>query len=86
MYLNHFPVLSFAVPLLVAARISNKTYVNFFIGYPLMVFASMAVAAGTFILIESPFLQLRESWLAAKNQADEVRKADLKPALRPERP
>jgi hypothetical protein len=51
-----------------------------------MVFASMAVAAGTFILIESPFLQLRESWLAAKNQADEVRKADLKPALRPERP
>jgi peptidoglycan/LPS O-acetylase OafA/YrhL len=86
MYLNHFPVLSFAVPLLVAARISNKTYVNFFIGYPLMIFASMAVAAATFILIESPFLQLRERWLAAKNGADEVRKADLKPALRPERP
>ena len=86
MYLNHFPVLAFAVALLVAARISNKAYVNFFIGYPLMVFASMAVAAGTFILIESPFLQLRESWLAAKNRADEVRKGDLKPALRPERP
>ena len=86
MYLNHFPVLSFAVPLLVAARISNKTYVNFFIGYPLMVFASMAVAAATFILIESPFLQLRERWLAAENRADELRKADLKPALRPERP
>jgi hypothetical protein len=41
--------------MLVAARISNKTYVNFFIGYPLMVFASMAVVATTFILIESPF-------------------------------
>jgi hypothetical protein len=46
----------------------------------------VAVAAATFILIESSFLQLRERWLAAKNRADEVGKADLKPALRPERP
>jgi peptidoglycan/LPS O-acetylase OafA/YrhL len=86
MYLNHFPILSFGVPLLVAARISNSTYLNFFIGYPLMVFASMAVAAATFILIESPFLKLRERWLAAKNGADEVREAALKAAFEPEPP
>lgn len=86
MYLNHFPLLSFLVPVLVAARISNRTYVNFFIGYPLMVLASMVVAAATFILIESPFLQLRERWLAAKNRANEVSRADLKPVPRAERP
>ena len=86
MYLNHFPILSFGVPLLVAARISNSAYVNFFIGYPLMIFSSMVVAAATFILIESPFLQLRERWLAAKNGANQVSKADLKPAFKPEPP
>jgi peptidoglycan/LPS O-acetylase OafA/YrhL len=85
MYLNHFLIVSFGVPLLLAARISNGAYVNFFIGYPLLVFASMAVAAATFILIESPFLQLREHWLAAKNAADEVREADLKAAFKSER-
>jgi peptidoglycan/LPS O-acetylase OafA/YrhL len=86
MYLNHFPVLSFGVPLLVAARFSNRAYVNFFIGYPLMVFASMLVAAATFILIESPFLQLRERWLAAKKGANGVGNADLKAAFTPEPP
>jgi peptidoglycan/LPS O-acetylase OafA/YrhL len=86
MYLNHFPILAFAVPLLVAARISNSAYLNFFIGYPLMVFASMVVAAATFILIESPFLQLRERWLAAKSGASEVKEPDLKPAFKPEQP
>lgn len=86
MYLNHFPILSFGVPLLVAARISNKDYVNFFIGYPIMVFASMMVAAATFILIESPFLQVRERWLAAKNGAKKVADADLKPAFKLEPP
>jgi hypothetical protein len=44
------------------------------------------VAAATFILIESPFLQLRERWLAAKNGAKEVSKADLKASLKPEPP
>jgi peptidoglycan/LPS O-acetylase OafA/YrhL len=85
MYLNHFPVLSVGVPLLVAAKISNRPYVNFVIGYPLMVLASMVVAAATFILIESPFLQLRERWLSAKNAAEKVREDDLKPAPEPER-
>jgi peptidoglycan/LPS O-acetylase OafA/YrhL len=68
MYLNHFPILSLGVPLLLAARISNRPYVSFFIGYPLMVFACMLVAAVTFISIESPFLQLRDRWLAAKKE------------------
>jgi peptidoglycan/LPS O-acetylase OafA/YrhL len=86
MYLNHFLIVSFGVPLLLAVGISHKPYVNFIIGYPLLVFASMAVAAATFILIESPFLQLRERWLATKKGAEEVRAADLKPAFKPERP
>jgi hypothetical protein len=43
------------------------------------------VAAATFILIESPFLQLRERWLSAKNAAEKVREDDLKPAPEPER-
>jgi len=66
MYLNHFPVISLGVPLLLEARISDRPYVNFLIGYPLILIGSMVVAATTFILIESPFLQLREHWLAAK--------------------
>ncbi len=84
MYLNHFPILSFGVPLLVAARISNRVYVNFCLGYPLMVLASMVVAAATFILIESPFLHLRERWLEGKKGPNETRGADLKPTLKPE--
>jgi len=72
MYLNHFPIISIGVPLLLAARISNRLYANFFVGYPLMVLASMGVAAATFIFIESPFLQLRERWLAAKRGANAI--------------
>ena len=86
MYLNHFLIVSFGVPLLLSEGISDKPYVNFLIGYPLLVSASMLVAAATFILIESPFLQLRERWLAAKRDANEVREADLKPVFKPERP
>jgi len=37
-----------------------------------MVLASMGVAAATFIFIESPFLQLRERWLAAKRGANAI--------------
>jgi len=48
LYPNHFPILSFSVPLLVAARISNSAHVNFFIGYPLLAFASMAETAALF--------------------------------------
>lgn len=85
MYLNHFPIISFGVPLLLAARISDGQYINFFIGYPMMVLASMGVAAATFILIESPFLQLRERWLASKKGTKEMGEAGLKPGLSPER-
>jgi len=83
MYLNHFPIISFGVPLLLAAKVSNRPYVNFFIGYPIMVFGSMVVAAGTFILIESPFLQLRDRWLAAKKPTKMIEGAGLKTGLNP---
>lgn len=85
MYLNHFPIVLFGVPLLLAETASYEPYVSFFIGYPLMVFASMAVAAATFILIESPFLQLRSRWLAATKGVKAVGKAELNPELSPER-
>lgn len=83
MYLNHFPIVSIGVPLLLAAKFSNELYVNFFIGYPLLVFASMAVAAATFILIESPFLQLRERWLAAKKRAKAIGETAVDPPAVP---
>lgn len=84
MYLNHFPLVSLGVALLLEARISNRPYVNFFIGYPLMVLASMVVAAATFILIESPFLQLRERWLAAKKKSKPTNDVEIKRELRSE--
>jgi len=63
MYLNHFPVLSLGMPLLVAATRSLPPNAGFFVGYPLAVLASMLIAALTFLGIESPFLQLRDRWL-----------------------
>lgn len=86
MYLNHFPILSFAVPLLVATRFSNRIYVDFFIGHLLMIFSSMMVAAVTFILIESPFLQLRERWLEGKNGVKKIADAGIEPAFKLEPP
>jgi peptidoglycan/LPS O-acetylase OafA/YrhL len=64
MYLNHFPILAVGVPLFVAGTTSFRPYSSFFVGYPLAVVASMIVAAFTFVVIESPFLQLRDRWLA----------------------
>jgi peptidoglycan/LPS O-acetylase OafA/YrhL len=63
MYLNHFGIVLFAAPIFVAMRASIGVYPAFFLGYVLTGFASLLVAACTFLLIESPFLQLRERWL-----------------------
>jgi peptidoglycan/LPS O-acetylase OafA/YrhL len=64
MYLNHFLVLPLIVPLIVAATWSRNPYLGFVIGYPLVVVASIAVATTTFLMVESPFLQLRDRWLS----------------------
>jgi len=75
MYLNHFPVLSFCVPALMVVTQAMNPFVGFLIGYPLAVLSTMAVAAVTFITVESPFLQLREHWLAGRKRSAS---ADLK--------
>jgi peptidoglycan/LPS O-acetylase OafA/YrhL len=66
MYLNHFAVLAAGVPLFLGATGFLGRGASFVLGYGLAIVASMLVAACTFILIESPFLQLRERWLAAE--------------------
>lgn len=65
MYLNHFVVLEWLTPRHFAA-VHLGWYSDFFIGYAMLLFISMAAAATTFLLIESPFLQLRERLLARK--------------------
>jgi peptidoglycan/LPS O-acetylase OafA/YrhL len=72
MYLNHFPLLAWAVPVILTT-LGGPSQLVFWIGYPLSLLLSMFVAALTFIAIESPFLQLREWWLA--------RRLRMKPAL-----
>jgi peptidoglycan/LPS O-acetylase OafA/YrhL len=65
MYLNHFAVIAFAAPMIVAVTAHIGGYWSFFLGYPVAILAPMLVAAVTFITIESPFLQLRDRWLAS---------------------
>lgn len=62
MYLNHFGIGVFIVAF-VGAKWANP-YPRFFLGWAFTFASSMLVAALTFIAIESPFLQLRERWLA----------------------
>jgi peptidoglycan/LPS O-acetylase OafA/YrhL len=66
MYLNHFGIMLFAAPIFVAMRASIGVYPAFFFGYILTSLASVLVAACTFLVVESPFLQLRERWLARR--------------------
>jgi peptidoglycan/LPS O-acetylase OafA/YrhL len=65
MYLNHFPLIAFGGSLLAAAAAHMGGYWIFFLGYPFAILVPMIVAAVTFITIESPFLQLRDRWLAS---------------------
>ncbi len=65
MYLNHIYIMfatgAWVVPALVA--VFGNTVPAFALGLLFTVVASVLVAAATFVLIEHPFLQLRERWL-----------------------
>ena len=72
MYLNHFLVLPPCIALVASTPLNP--YVSFSLGYPFTIVCSMAVAAITFVVIESPFLQLREQWLMRrKSRAPQAR-------------
>lgn len=62
MYLNHFELLPRLVPL-IARHGAPGGALGLAITYAANVLVSMAIAAVTFILIENPFLALREKWL-----------------------
>jgi peptidoglycan/LPS O-acetylase OafA/YrhL len=68
MYLNHFVFLEWLKARYFTA-VHGSVYATFFFGYGVLLFTSMAVATATFLLIESPFLQLREHLLARKGVA-----------------
>jgi peptidoglycan/LPS O-acetylase OafA/YrhL len=66
MYLNHFAILAWAMPALalwlqrhdLAAGLAGFT-----LGYLIILGASIGLAVFTFIVIESPFLRLRDRWM-----------------------
>lgn len=66
MYLNHFGIVLSMVPSFVALRVAVGVYPAFFLGLALTGVASVVVSACTFVLVESPFLQLREKWLSGR--------------------
>lgn len=41
----------------------EPTTISFLVGYTLFLTLSIAIAAVTFIAIESPFLRIRDKWL-----------------------
>ena len=65
MYLNHIFIMivtgAWAVPTLVKAL--GNTPPAFFLGLLFTVVSSVLVATATFVLVEHPFLQMRERWL-----------------------
>ena len=64
MYLNHFLVLAYLVPVVWSpAALPKPTTISFLVGYTLFLTLSIAIAAVTFIAIESPFLRIRDKWL-----------------------
>jgi peptidoglycan/LPS O-acetylase OafA/YrhL len=67
MYLNHFPILIAMSPR-IAAWTWGTPLQRFVLGYALVVLLSVATAAVTYLLIESPFLQLRERWLRRRKE------------------
>jgi peptidoglycan/LPS O-acetylase OafA/YrhL len=65
MYLNHFPLLDWGVPFLLHRMSSYRIgYAAFLLTWVLAIAASATISAVTFVLIESPFLQMRERWLS----------------------
>jgi peptidoglycan/LPS O-acetylase OafA/YrhL len=73
MYLNHLffmPTLGVALMPFFVQRLGGGTFA-FVTGLVLSVVASMAIATATFVLIEHPFLHLRERWLERRERARE---------------
>jgi len=66
MYLNHIFIVILARLVVVPALVSSlgNTPPAFFIGLLFTVATSVLVATATFVLVEHPFLQMRERWLA----------------------
>ena len=65
MYLIHFPILAFGMPLLASLTGTNAGQVGFWLGGVGILCATFAISAVTFVLIESPFLRFRDRWLGA---------------------
>lgn len=66
MYLNHFALLAWAMPALVVWLNQHElstSLAGFTVGYVVILGASIALAAVTFVTIESPFLRMRDRWL-----------------------
>jgi peptidoglycan/LPS O-acetylase OafA/YrhL len=75
MYLNHLffmPALSATLTPLLVQRLGGGAFA-FLIGLALSILISMAIATVTFVLIEHPFLHLREQWLARRERARAAR-------------
>jgi len=71
MYLNHLffmPTFSVALTPFLVQRLGGGTFA-FVAGLVLSVLVSMAIATATFVLIEHPFLHLREQWLKQRERA-----------------
>ena len=64
MYLNHFPILLFGMPVVMpfVAKLGLGTN-GFWLGGLVIVALSLLVSLTTFAFIESPFLRLRDRWL-----------------------
>ena len=77
MYLNHFAILAWAMPGLVAWLARHQLSTNltgFTLAYIVVLGTSIGIAAVTFVAIESPFLRIRDRWIAnrKRSQAPQV--------------
>jgi peptidoglycan/LPS O-acetylase OafA/YrhL len=72
MYLNHFAILAWLMPGLVAWLSQHQLstgVAGFAIGYFVILGLSICIATVTFVVIESPFLRIRDRWLETRRRA-----------------
>lgn len=72
MYLNHFAILAWAMPALVIWLKHHQlatSVTGFALAYLMILGTSIGIAAVTFVIIESPFLRLRDRWLANRKRS-----------------
>ena len=77
MYLNHFPSLHLTVPrsrALLATVTSNEALTQT-VDLVASVLVSMLLATVTFVLVEHPFLALRERWLERRASVGRAERA-----------